>query len=185
VCDPPDGGGDNFRMFRSGGSARLSAVGCGLASCLARLHLGELTKTDIQSSQFLVALDDSLAVYWCPSDLPPRRNVDVPILLVGITPGFKQTRFAVEMARDALLANPRLSYAEICCRANRLSAFAGMRLQIGEWLDRLHIDEWLGVTSSSQIFTNLSRTRGRDVGGALSGFHKWRRLFRAQRRLAY
>lgn len=119
----------------------------------ACLPLRKIVKADIESPRFLIASDGPMAVYWCPSDLPSRTNVQTLIIFVGITPGFRQARLAMEVARDAIRTNPRLTYAEICRRANAGTAFAGMRRQMCDWLDTLHVHEWLGIATSGNLFT--------------------------------
>jgi hypothetical protein len=73
-------------------------------------------------------------------------------MLVGLTPGFQQARLAYEAARDAISANPGLTYGRACTVANQVAAFEGMRKLIWTWLDALHVHEYLGVDSCESLF---------------------------------
>jgi hypothetical protein len=77
-------------------------------------------------------------------------NHGARIVLLGLTPGWKQTKVAFEEFRRTLRSG---STEEAALRAAKGHAsFAGMRSRLCGWLDELGVPEWLGVSRTEDLF---------------------------------
>jgi hypothetical protein len=89
-----------------------------------------------------------LAVYYAPFEGPVNR--EARLLLVGLTPGWTQTKIAYDVCRQELREGATNAAA---LRAVRSEApFAGMRNRLCGWLDGLGVAEWLGVGTTLDLF---------------------------------
>lgn len=115
---------------------------------LARLPDGQLTRDVLVSSEFLLAEEDRLAVYWIPFE---RLNPGAAVVLLGLTPGYGQMREAFVAARDALREGKAVG--EILSDVDRRASFAGtMRTNMIRMLDSIGLAEALGIASTADLF---------------------------------
>ena len=92
--------------------------------------------------------DGPLAVHYAPFD---HVEHDARLVLVGLTPGHQQMSLALATTRDALRAGA--TYAEAAATAKRAASFAGsMRTKLSEMLDRIGLQNVLGVSSCTEIW---------------------------------
>ena len=104
---------------------------------------------DIQNDGFLLGQEGKLAVYYAPLDWI---NAGARIVLVGLTPGWSQTKIAFEECCVAL--RERLSEDGASKAAKAQASFAGMRKRLCAWLDDLGVDDWLGVGTTDELFAD-------------------------------
>ena len=111
-------------------------------------HLrGSLEKPDILCKTFLLGRDGKLAVYYAPlTSMNPKAR----IIIVGLTPGWTQTKIAYERCRAELKRGS--TDAQALKSVSRDAPFAGMRTRLCGWLDALGVARWLDVDSSLTLF---------------------------------
>ena len=132
-----------------------------LATYRARIERlpARVERHHILRSSFLLGTDGPLRVYYAP--IGDAVNRDAEIVLVGITPGWTQTKQAYETCRWVLRhgGSERRAHAE----AKAQASFKGMRTKICRWLDDLGVDEWLELDSTEELF-ETSRDRLQTTG---------------------
>lgn len=129
------------------GAAELFAR---FAPQIAALPPGErLTRAELQMPEFLLHRAGRLAIYYAPFDfINPRARV----VLVGITPGFRQMEIALRASRDALLAG-ETDWAAICARVKYQASFAGpIRHFLLAMLDGIGIPAALDIPASAALY---------------------------------
>lgn len=127
-------------------AARLAAF----APRIAALPAGErLTREALLTPEFLLHREGRLAIYYAPFDyLNPRAK----IILVGITPGFRQMEIAMRAARDSVWGG-EADYAAICARVKYLASFAGpIRHFLLTMLDGIGLPAALGIPTSAALY---------------------------------
>jgi hypothetical protein len=95
---------------------------------------------------------DRYTMYYAPhnDDMNPK----AVILIIGITPGFSQTRTAYQTLLKALQQDPEASPQRLCHLAKVRSRFAGpMRRNLTDMLDQLGLPAYLSISDSSSLFT--------------------------------
>ena len=112
-----------------------------------------LTREQLQVPDFLLHRAGRLAIYYAPFDyINPRAKV----VLVGITPGFRQMEIALRASRDALQAGDS-DYAAICARVKYQASFAGpIRRFLLAMLDGIGIPQALGIPASASLYAERS-----------------------------
>jgi hypothetical protein len=120
-----------------------------LASFRSRIDAlpGHVAPGDIQNDRFLLGQEGTLAVYYAPVDWI---NAEARIVLVGLTPGWSQTKIAFEECCNALRQGLSDDAASKAAKAH--ASFAGMRKRLCGWLDDLGVDNWLGVGTTDELF---------------------------------
>lgn len=105
------------------------------------------TEADIQNDAFLLGREGRLSVYYAPVDWI---NRDARVALVGLTPGWQQTKIAFDEFGKA--RRQGLSERDASRAAKALASFAGMRKRMCTWLDDLEVAGWLGIASTEELF---------------------------------
>ena len=112
-----------------------------------------LTREQLQGPEFLLHQAGRLAIYYAPFDYV---NPQAKVVLVGITPGFRQMEIALRASRDALLAGDT-DYAAICARVKYQASFAGpIRRFLLTILDGVGIPQALGIPASASLYAERS-----------------------------
>lgn len=106
-----------------------------------------LRQGDILNVNFLLGREERLAGYYAPLDAI---NLGARIVLLGLTPGWKQTKIAFEAFRRALSRGS--SEDEVFKAAKGQASFAGMRPRLCRWLDDLGVPAWLGISRTEDLF---------------------------------
>lgn len=103
----------------------------------------------VRDPRLLIYQDGPVKIYYAPFE---HLNHAARIVLVGITPGPTQMVNANNAAREALLRG--VSEAEAVKQAKDVAAFSGepMRSNLIRQLDHWGFHDWLGLTSSSELF---------------------------------
>ncbi len=108
-----------------------------------------MTREQLQTPGFLLHRMGRLAIYYAPFDYI---NPTARIVLVGITPGFRQMEIALRASRDLLLAGES-DAAAICARVKYQASFAGpIRTFLLAILDGIGIPQALGITASASLY---------------------------------
>lgn len=108
-----------------------------------------LTREQLQTPEFLLHRLGRLAIYYAPFDYI---NPSARIVLVGITPGFRQMEIALRASRDLLLAG-ETDAATICARVKYRASFAGpIRTFLLAMLDGIGIPQALGIPASAALY---------------------------------
>lgn len=118
------------------------------AGTVGGLPAGVLRDEQVRLTQFLLASEGHIEVFWAPFN---HVNRGAHIALVGITPGATQMRASFEAARHALThgASPRTAERHAKVHAS----FSGrMRDVLVEWLDRIGLARRLGLSSTSELW---------------------------------
>ena len=107
-----------------------------------------LERADLLIPSLRLHQEDSLEMYYAPFGTV---NASAAVVLLGITPGWRQMEIAYRVARrDAELG---VSGEEICRRAKQDASFAGtMRTNLVRMLDELGAPPFLGIESTSELF---------------------------------
>ncbi|WP_379969321.1 uracil-DNA glycosylase family protein [Ectobacillus sp. sgz5001026] len=106
------------------------------------------------SSQFLLEKDDKkkLEIYYAPFDYV---NEQAKIVIVGITPGLHQMKRSYETVRN--LRDNKVTDEEILHQVKKNSSFEGpMRKNLIKMLDELQLHQYLGLSSTSELFNTAS-----------------------------
>lgn len=108
-----------------------------------------LTRERLQVPEFVLHQAGRLAIYYAPFDYI---NPQARVVLVGITPGFRQMEIALRASRDALLTG-ETDYAAICARVKYQASFAGpIRRFLLTMLDGIGIPQALGIPASASLY---------------------------------
>lgn len=104
---------------------------------------------DPQSPSLQMVQEGQLSVYYAPFDWV---NSRARLVLVGITPGKVQAANALAEAKRALQSGEVVEVA--LSRAKQTGAFSGpMRPNLIALLDRIGLQDWLGLSSCGELFT--------------------------------
>jgi hypothetical protein len=115
---------------------------------LERLPDGPLTRDVLVGSEFFLAEQDRLTVYWIPF---ARLNPTAAVILLGLTPGYGQMLEAFAAARDGLREGK--AAGEILSAVDRRASFAGtMRANMTRMLDVIGLARSLGIASTADLF---------------------------------
>jgi len=98
--------------------------------------------------RYLLASEGDFEVYYAPFDFV---QTQARVVLVGITPGMVQAKNALAEARRQLQAGA--SHEEAKHRVKSAASFSGpMRTNLIQLLDEIGVNEWLGISSSAELF---------------------------------
>lgn len=112
-------------------------------------ELTSFDKKDILNDKFELYHDNLFRIFYAPHN--EIVNKKAKVLIVGITPGWTQTAIAYKTAHDYLLEKMDFNEIKKCCKKN--SRFAGsMRKNIIEMLDKINLNEKLGIDSCHSLF---------------------------------
>lgn len=115
---------------------------------IKQLSLG-VQKRDIINNNFKLGEEGKLSVYYAPHN--EYCNKEAKIVIVGICPGWTQTKKAYEEAKYCLDSN--LPTETILKRCKMTARFAGsMRNNIISMLDELELPRLLNTSSSADLF---------------------------------
>ena len=113
------------------------------------LDLKSFEKKDILNDRFLLIKEKNMEIYYAPHN--EIINEDAKVFIIGITPGWTQTKIAYETAQTCLLQNLGDKYIKKECKRN--SRFAvNMRKNLIEMLDELNLNKKLKIKSISELF---------------------------------
>ncbi|MFD2761288.1 uracil-DNA glycosylase family protein [Lentibacillus juripiscarius] len=110
-----------------------------------------LTKQDLLTASLLMEKSGDIRVYYAPHN--DSINKAAKIVIVGITPGWRQMKIAFEQFVDSLSSGDTV---ETCLNeAKQAARFAGsMRKNLLHMLDECGIPNALGIPSSADLFGN-------------------------------
>lgn len=109
----------------------------------------EIEKEDIINDNFKLSEEGKLSVYYAPHN--EYQNTLAKIVIVGICPGWTQTKEAYIEAKRSLENN--LPQETILKRCKMSARFAGsMRSNLINMLDELELPKLLNISSSSDLF---------------------------------
>ncbi|WP_428909977.1 uracil-DNA glycosylase family protein [Niallia sp. Krafla_26] len=108
-----------------------------------------LTKQDLLREEFLVDKEESMEIYYAPHN--EYINLEAKVMIVGITPGWKQMKTAYEQFLKSMVSGEDL---ETCLKETKQAAgFAGsMRTNLVHMLDQCDLPRILGISKSSDLF---------------------------------
>ena len=113
------------------------------------LELEKFEKEDILNKKFLLVKNKNMEIYYAPHN--EIINKKAKVFIIGITPGWTQTKIAYETAKNCLLQNMNNEDIKKQCKKN--SRFAGsMRRNLIEMLDELNLNKKLNIASCSDLF---------------------------------
>lgn len=108
-----------------------------------------LTESEAIRSDLLIEGDGNLEIYYAPMDwVRPTARVAI----VGITPGKRTMRIALETAAEGLQAGEQEEL--FLDRVKSRASFSGMRKQLIDWLDQLELGGHLGLDSSAALWSD-------------------------------
>lgn len=113
-----------------------------------------LEEEALRSPQFLLEKDDKkqLEIYYAPFEYV---NEQAKVVIVGITPGLHQMKKSYETVMD--LKDKAVSDEEILHQVKKNSSFEGpMRKNLIQMLDELQLHNYLGISSTSKLFSTAS-----------------------------
>lgn len=112
-------------------------------------NLNRFEKEDILTNKFLLYKENNLEIYYAPHN--EIVNKFARIFIVGITPGWTQTKIAYTIANKYLQEGA--SDEEVKQAAKRSARFAGsMRTNLVLMLDELKLNEKLNIKSCACLF---------------------------------
>ncbi len=107
-------------------------------------------KEDILIEDFLLYQDKTMEIYYAPHNEIVNENAKV--MIVGITPGWTQTKIAYQTAYDGLFHH--LNDEQIKKNCKIAARFAGsMRKNVIEMLDKIELNQYLNIISCSELFS--------------------------------
>lgn len=117
-------------------------------SKLKSLELSNLSRESARQA-FLIARCNSISVCYAPLN---RLNHDAALMLIGLTPGWSQMHLSLVEACRRLQESEALSSRDID-EVHLGSYFAGtMRRNLTQMLDSVGINNYLGISSTSELF---------------------------------
>lgn len=117
--------------------------------CNAIEQLNTFEKEDILNKGFELFNNHNMKIYYAPHN--ETINEKAKVLIVGITPGWTQTRIAYKTAHDGLIQ--KVNYETIKKNCKRNSRFAGsMRKNLVEMLDDLSLNKRFHIDSCLELF---------------------------------
>ena len=120
------------------------------AEDISKLNFGNLNAASDLPKSLEIATLGNLSVYYAPFEYV---NPKARMTIVGITPGFTQTRNALLEANRQLRSGASADAALIA--AKQTGAFSGaMRNALIEMLDYCGLNRWLGISSATELFTS-------------------------------
>lgn len=115
--------------------------------------LESFEKEDILNEKFELFKDNNMAIYYAPHN--EIINDKAKVFIVGITPGWTQTKIAYMTAHDGLIKGQEHEKIKERCKQN--SRFAGsMRKNLVEMLDELKLNQKLKIKSCTELFKDDS-----------------------------
>ncbi len=113
------------------------------------LRLQKIEKSSIFSNDFLLCDDSDLKVYYSPHN--EYINCSARIVIIGITPGWRQTYLAFQTAKTGL--DKEESDERICFQCKMKARFEGtMRSNLVAMLDELGLQHRIGLPSCADLF---------------------------------
>jgi len=108
-----------------------------------------LTKQDLVTEQFLMKKSENLELYYAPHN--EYMNKQAKVVIIGITPGWKQMKTAYEQFIKSMASGHNL---ETCLKETKKAAgFAGsMRTNLSRMLDQCNLPQILGISHSEDLF---------------------------------
>lgn len=113
-------------------------------------HIGDDT---LLSEQFLLDRDEKkkIEIYYAPFE---HINEDAKVVIVGITPGLHQMKKSFSTVQNV---NRQLTDDKILHEVKKNSSFEGpMRKNLIKMLDELQLQNYLGLSSTSELFDTAS-----------------------------
>ena len=119
-------------------------------TCLAALPIQKsYTKAELLIDAFRLQQADEIEIYYTPHN--EYVNVAAKVMIVGITPGWKQLEIAYRTAIQSLKQHK--TYEEACKDAKIAARFAGAtRVNLIQMLDEIGIHNLCGISSAEQLF---------------------------------
>lgn len=108
-----------------------------------------LTKQELLTEQFLIRKVEDIEMYYSPHN--EDINNQAKVIIIGITPGWKQMKTAYEQFIKSMISgeNLKISLEE----TKKAAGFAGsMRSNLTHMLDECNIPKVLGIPQSSDLF---------------------------------
>jgi len=113
------------------------------------MRSGNLADSQGLNKDLRIAQEGGFETYYAPFDYIER---GARLVLVGITPGLTQAKNALQEAHRQLVGGASLPDAQR--QAKTAASFSGpMRNNLIRILDSVGIHEWLGLSSSSEVFS--------------------------------
>ena len=106
------------------------------------------------NEQFLLEKDEKkkLEIYYAPFEYV---NINAKVVIVGITPGLHQMKKSYSTVLNVM--DQQLSDEEVLHEVKKNSSFEGsMRKNLIHMLDELGLNNYLGLSSSSELFDTAS-----------------------------
>lgn len=105
------------------------------------------TKDELLTDQFLLANDQRMQIFFAPHNLYVETKAQ--LVVVGICPGWTQTEQAFHTYRNNLGSDME-ERLKICKKESRFAG--GMRKNLVEMLDQLHLNRYFDLDSSAELF---------------------------------
>jgi len=110
-----------------------------------------LEKSDLLTHSFLLEKENNLTMYYAPHN--EYINPDAQVLIVGITPGWKQMKTAYTKVIDSLYSNE--TEEQILKQAKLAASFSGqMRTNLVSMLDQCGLADALDIPTTGRLFTS-------------------------------
>ena len=105
----------------------------------------------LDRDDLLLGREGKLSMFYSPMD---SINAEAKVVLLGLTPGWQQMKICIDTYCSARLEG--LSEPEAQAATKGSASFAGMRKRIAMWLDKLGLQNKLGLPSTAQLFEDRS-----------------------------
>lgn len=116
---------------------------------ISNISLNTIDKNTILTNDFLIEHTNNLNIYYAPHN--EYQNKKAKIVIVGICPGWQQTKRAYETAKEGL--DKKLSNEEILKNCKLAARFAGsMRINITTMLDELGLNKLYHIETTKDLF---------------------------------
>lgn len=108
-----------------------------------------LTKQDLLTEQFSVKKEDNIEMFYAPHN--EYINHEANVILIGITPGWKQMKTAYEQFVKSFASGDSLETS--LKKTKKAAGFAGsIRTNLTRMLDECDLPQILGIPDSSELF---------------------------------
>ena len=116
--------------------------------------LPTISQDQLLSEQFLIEKDEkkNIEIYYAPFEYV---NENAKVVIAGITPGLHQMKRSFSTVFN--LKDHKIDDEEILHEVKKNSSFEGpMRKNLISMLDELQLHKYLGITSTSELFSTAS-----------------------------
>lgn len=112
-------------------------------------QLKAVDRSVLDVQKLRIATEGALSLYYGPFD---DINRSAKLVLIGLTPGWTEVQIAYRTYQESRTAEE--SQRTAMRTVKQSASFAGMRNRLCSWLDQLGVPNWLGIETTTDLFSH-------------------------------